>query len=201
MSDILEQRVEEIRQLNLNGKPGSEPRVSKVIEKLHSISTNAKNIYLSYRNYKFQTQLTELEMKVEEMKISLEETKGQNKKMQTNLEDIERLNWKIQAQMEETERKNTKMETKLEESERKITELANTVSKLKGLEVKLLDVESNVKSILRNGIQYKTCAEMRRAYPFMKSGTYWIDPDGQGIGDDPIRVICDMTKGICNIGS
>jgi hypothetical protein len=23
----------------------------------------------------------------------------------------------------------------------------------------------------------------------------WIDPDGQGIGDDPIYVYCDMTTG------
>lgn len=28
---------------------------------------------------------------------------------------------------------------------------------------------------------------------------YWIDPDGQGIGDNPISVYCDMTTGIKRI--
>jgi hypothetical protein len=26
-------------------------------------------------------------------------------------------------------------------------------------------------------------------------GNYWIDPDGQGVGDDPIFVYCDMATG------
>ena len=51
-----------------------------------------------------------------------------------------------------------------------------------------------MESLLQNGIQYKTCAEMRKANPFLKSGMFWIDPDGHGIGDDPIRVYCDMTE-------
>ena len=37
---------------------------------------------------------------------------------------------------------------------------------------------------------------MRQANPFLKSGFFWIDPDGHGIGDDPIHVYCDMNKGI-----
>jgi hypothetical protein len=29
--------------------------------------------------------------------------------------------------------------------------------------------------------------------PSFASGMQWIDPDGQGIGDDPIYVYCDMS--------
>jgi hypothetical protein len=35
--------------------------------------------------------------------------------------------------------------------------------------------------------------------PSLQSGMQWIDPDGQGVGDDPIYVYCDMTSGIIKI--
>lgn len=42
----------------------------------------------------------------------------------------------------------------------------------------------------------RTCREVRTANLSLSSGMYWIDPDGQDVGDDPIYVYCDMTKGI-----
>ena len=41
----------------------------------------------------------------------------------------------------------------------------------------------------------RTCREFRAANPSIASGMQWIDPDGQGIGDDPIYVYCDMSTG------
>jgi hypothetical protein len=41
----------------------------------------------------------------------------------------------------------------------------------------------------------RTCRELRAANPSLASGMQWIDPDGQGIGDDPIFVYCDMSTG------
>ena len=41
----------------------------------------------------------------------------------------------------------------------------------------------------------RTCRELRAANPSLASGMQWIDPDGQGIGDDPIYVYCDMSTG------
>ena len=46
----------------------------------------------------------------------------------------------------------------------------------------------------RSGIP-RTCRELRAANPSLASGMQWIDPDGQGIGDDPIFVYCDMSTG------
>ncbi len=51
-------------------------------------------------------------------------------------------------------------------------------------------IQSNGKS----GIP-RTCRELRAANPSLASGMQWIDPDGQGIGDDPIIVYCDMSTG------
>ena len=41
----------------------------------------------------------------------------------------------------------------------------------------------------------RTCHDIREAHPSQTSGMYWIDPDGQGVGDDPIVVFCNMTAG------
>jgi hypothetical protein len=42
---------------------------------------------------------------------------------------------------------------------------------------------------------YRTCEEIRRLDPSSQSGTYSIDPDGDGSGDPPITVYCNMTTG------
>ncbi len=41
----------------------------------------------------------------------------------------------------------------------------------------------------------RTCHETRASDPSLTSGMYWIDPDGQGVGDEPIYVYCDMVTG------
>ena len=47
-----------------------------------------------------------------------------------------------------------------------------------------------------SGAPFRTCHETRLSDLTLSSGMYWIDPDGQGIGDDPIYVYCDMATGI-----
>ena len=51
-----------------------------------------------------------------------------------------------------------------------------------------------IQSSGRSGIP-RTCRELRAANPSLASGMQFIDPDGQGIGDDPIYVYCDMSTG------
>lgn len=41
----------------------------------------------------------------------------------------------------------------------------------------------------------RTCLEAMLGDPLLNSGMHWIDPDGQGVGDAPIFVYCDMTSG------
>lgn len=41
----------------------------------------------------------------------------------------------------------------------------------------------------------RTCREAHAMDPSLGSGMHWIDPDGQGTGDEPISVYCDMSKG------
>jgi hypothetical protein len=51
-----------------------------------------------------------------------------------------------------------------------------------------------IQSSGKSGIP-RTCRELRATNPSLASGMQWIDPDGQGIGDDPIFVYCDMSTG------
>lgn len=47
----------------------------------------------------------------------------------------------------------------------------------------------------KNSAITRTCRELKLADPSLSSGMYWVDPDGQNIGDDPINVYCDMDLG------
>jgi hypothetical protein len=51
-----------------------------------------------------------------------------------------------------------------------------------------------IQSSGKSGIP-RTCRELRAANPSLASGMQFIDPDGQGLGDDPIYVYCDMSSG------
>lgn len=41
----------------------------------------------------------------------------------------------------------------------------------------------------------RTCFDLRKSDPKLPSGLYWIDPDGEKIGEPPIQVFCNMTSG------
>lgn len=56
-------------------------------------------------------------------------------------------------------------------------------------------VQNSLKSRPKSVGMARTCAELRAADPSASSGLHMIDPDGQGVGDDPISVYCDMTTG------
>ena len=44
----------------------------------------------------------------------------------------------------------------------------------------------------------RSCYEILVADPTVISDNYYIDPDGTGVGDDPVQVFCDMTTGNTN---
>jgi hypothetical protein len=46
---------------------------------------------------------------------------------------------------------------------------------------------------------YRTCAELRATDRSIPSGMQWIDPDGLGVGENPIHVYCDMSTGKLNL--
>lgn len=98
-----------------------------------------------------------------------------------------------------------KLKTKVELLETKVAEQAFLLKECKlssdkKYENKMpLDYNrEKVDSLLPLRKQYqtpKTCLEALAADPSLESGMFFIDPDGHGMGDEPIYVYCNMTTG------
>ena len=92
-------------------------------------------------------------------------------------------------------------DTRLEELEVKVTRLEEKDLQHELLIKELLKEREIVSAIDEQSVGRsvsfpRTCRELRASDPTLTSGMQWIDPDGQGVGDDPIFVYCDMAKGI-----
>jgi hypothetical protein len=95
------------------------------------------------------------------------------------------------------EAKNVQLEVKIQDQERRLTSFLEAAELPVSTDSKLFQVNNkiSIQSTGRSGIP-RTCKELRAADPSISSGMHWIDPDGQGVGDDPINVYCDMTSGL-----
>ncbi|XP_032776653.2 contactin-associated protein-like 3 [Daphnia magna] len=101
----------------------------------------------------------------------------------------------------------TKLKTKVELLEAKVLEQAellkecNTCSPTSNMFDNDMPVDhvKNVRPLAKTTLQPKTCLEALTSDPSLESGMYWIDPDGQGRGDNPIYVYCNMTSGSSSI--
>jgi hypothetical protein len=94
------------------------------------------------------------------------------------------------------EAKNVQLEVKIQEQEIILTSLLEAAELPVSTDSKLFPIkkEISIHSTGKNGIP-RTCRELRAADPSLSSGMHWIDPDGQGVGDNTIYVYCDMTSG------
>ena len=92
----------------------------------------------------------------------------------------------------------TRLEAKVQEQETILNFLLKATDELPISPAGSKSIENYRQNVIqsngRSGIP-RTCRELRAANPSLASGMQWIDPDGQGIGDDPIYVYCDMSSG------
>ncbi|XP_046451016.1 uncharacterized protein LOC124199278 [Daphnia pulex] len=79
-------------------------------------------------------------------------------------------------------------------------ELALKVQRETNSESALLKTEKEIgRQVAGKSAMPRTCQDARSADPSLSSGMYWIDPDGQGVGDAPIQVYCDMASGSTSV--
>ena len=130
-------------------------------------------------------------LKLEAKVYQLEETNIRQEEKNIQLEEK---NIQLEGQV-------TELEIKVKEQETILTSLlqANELptSSVGGSKLFLNKRQTSIQSNEKSGIP-RTCQELRAANPSLPSGMQWIDPDGQGVGDDPINVYCNMTTGIKN---
>ncbi|XP_046456826.1 uncharacterized protein LOC124203952 [Daphnia pulex] len=107
----------------------------------------------------------------------------------------------LRARVVTLETKVTRLEAKVEQQESQIAALIlkeREKDQSSSTKKFTMSVELN-QNYKRNAI-FRTCQELRSSNPLLESGMYWIDPDGQGVGDDAIHVLCDMKSGKTSIG-
>ena len=96
------------------------------------------------------------------------------------------------------------LESKVVQLEAKVVQLEEKVQHQESILIAIQSqqpVSGKDVSAISSGRSYvlRTCRETRAADPSLGSGMYWIDPDGQGVGDDPIYVYCNMASGSTEI--
>jgi hypothetical protein len=106
----------------------------------------------------------------------------------------------LKFQVTKLEAKNVQLEFKIQEQEKLLNYLLRQTNRSVPV-ADSLSVPNNLKSPVQSTDSNKsgtprTCKELRVIDPSLPSGMYSIDPDGQGVGDNPINVYCDMTSGI-----
>ena len=131
------------------------------------------------------------------MKGEIIEMKLRDVEMKEKVTKLESKNVELQEEITELKLKDVQLETKVKEQEK----LLNSMLKPEELQTStgsksiFNNLETAIGSTGRSGTP-RTCRELRAADPSIPSGMHWIDPDGQGVGDDPIYVYCDMKSGI-----
>ena len=101
------------------------------------------------------------------------------------------------ARLEELESKVTRLEERDLQQDLLIKKLQQKEMPIGSAEFTQSHLALNDEHKIGKGVPFpRTCRELRAADPTSTSGMHWIDPDGQGVGDAPIYVYCDMTKGM-----
>jgi hypothetical protein len=109
----------------------------------------------------------------------------------------------LKFQVTKLEAKNVQLEFKIQEQEKLLNYLLRQTNRPVPV-ADSLSVPNNLKSPVPSTDSNKsgtprTCKELRVIDPSLPSGMYSIDPDGQGVGDNPIYVYCDMMSGIIRL--
>ncbi len=155
-----------------------------------SFSSGTTVVSLEDRFLKLEAKVYQLE----EKNIQLE--KANIRQEEKNIQQKEK-NIQLEGQVME-------LEIKVKEQETILTSLlqANELptSSVGGSKLFSNKRQTAIQSSGKSGIP-RTCQELRMTNPSLPSGMQWIDPDGQGVGDDPINVYCNMTTGITNKNS
>jgi hypothetical protein len=102
----------------------------------------------------------------------------------------------LALKVKQLEAKNVQLEVKIQDQERRLTSLLEAAELPVSTDSKLFPInkEIAIRSTGKSGIP-RTCRQHQAIDPSLPSGMHWIDPDGQGVGDNPIYVYCDMTSG------
>ncbi len=119
-------------------------------------------------------------------------------KLETRVYQLEEKNIRLEEKVTQLEAKNALLENKVQQQETILTSLLLQISQPQsptGSKSTSNKHQTSIQLRKSAGVP-RTCRELRAIDPSLPSGMHWIDPDGQGVGDNPIYVYCDMASGM-----
>ncbi|XP_046456552.1 uncharacterized protein LOC124203768 [Daphnia pulex] len=137
---------------------------------------------------------------VTSLKSTTIEQQAKVTQLEAQLELNNELRQDLALKVIQLEAKNVQLEVKIQDQERRLTSLLKAAELPVSTDSKLFPVnkEISIRSTGKSGSP-RTCRQLQATDPSLSSGMHWIDPDGQGVGDNPIYVYCDMTSGSTSI--
>ena len=116
-------------------------------------------------------------------------------KLETKVFQLEEKNIRLEEKVTELEARNAQLEIKVQEQENILISLMVQTNQSETIDKSISNHhQSAIQSRGKSGTA-RTCRELLMTNPSLASGMHWIDPDGQGVGDDPIYAYCDMASG------
>ena len=104
-------------------------------------------------------------------------------------------NVQLKSRIEKQEAEIVQLKTRLEKQHDLVLHLNKNLEQLMNIQKAYpTDVQNRHQEISKAYV-LRTCEDIRAADPTTESGYYFIDPDGQVSGNDPIYVFCDMATG------
>ena len=100
----------------------------------------------------------------------------------------------LETKVRNLESKIIRLEEKVDLQERRLHNLTEQLAVAELELSKIVESSDGNNNQQKNSI-YRTCHEAHTADPSLETGMHWIDPDGNGFGNEPIRVHCNMTTG------
>ncbi|XP_046458942.1 uncharacterized protein LOC124205541 isoform X1 [Daphnia pulex] len=141
-------------------------------------------------------QMKQVVKSLESTTVELQAKVAKVTQLEAQLELNNELRQDLTLKVKQLEEKNVQLEVKIQDQERRLTSLLEAAEL--PVSTDSVNKEISIRSNGKSGIP-RTCRGLQATDPSLPSGMHWIDPDGQGVGDDPIYVYCDMTSGSTSI--
>ncbi|XP_046639768.1 uncharacterized protein LOC124320908 [Daphnia pulicaria] len=163
-------------------------------------SSTGAAFYLEEEFLQLKENYIQMKQDVTSLKSTAIEQQAKVTQLEAQLELNNERRQDLALKVTQLEAKNVQLEVKLQDQERILTSLLEAAELPVSTDSKLFPVNKKIfiQSTGKIGIP-RTCRELHAADPSLPSGMHWIDPDGQGVGDNPIYVYCDMTSGSTSI--
>ena len=128
---------------------------------------------------------------------TVDSTEDRFRKLETIVYQLQEKNIRLEQKVTQLEANNAHLKIKIQQHETILMSLLVQTNESEPTGSKSIanNYQTEILSTGKMSGTPRTCQQLRADDPSLPSGMYWIDPDGQSVGDSPIYVYCDMITG------